>query len=173
MSATFTYSLFIIGLLILLGISFFIYYKNKSIKKVQINPAIAILASLFFIALWLFDLTSLWMAEDGWKIGAGVIPGETTDVPMLFIWTILGLAMIIITGMYFFYNDKFNKKTKEFHKWLIITMMIGVSGFITTAILMIFNGLTFAIGGFFMEGIYHLMLPLIIIPNIILLIDTR
>lgn len=167
----FAYYLLIILLTLVIATSYFVYKKKKMIKDVTINPVLAILSSFFFLSLWLFDLTTLQMGDFGWATTNGTVPGSAAQVPSIFVWGTTFLAMAIITILFYFYNKKYNKK--EFHKWLVITMMIGLTIMFLAAITMVFKGRTFQLFGFYFLGIYHAMLPLVMIPNLILSVNTK
>jgi len=161
----FAYVLFIVGLIAAVVVSV-IAYKTK--KKVRLNPGAVLLSALFFMALWLYDLSVLTLFDAGINATAGLTQ-TTGRIPFALIAALTMLAMVIIAVFNYFYNKK--TKGNDFNNFISITQIIGL---IT---LTIFGGLySFGIGlfgGIHVQGLYHSGLPLVIFSELILMLNMK
>lgn len=171
MSAMFTYVLFIAGLgIIIFGILYSVKY-NKKIKDITVNPVSIVLSIFFFLALWLADLTTLQMSnsKEGIHSTNALIPAPASQVPSIAIWFVCIVAMFLIIYYYIkISKTKANTPYRKIDEFLARTQFAGLAGFSIFAAVMLFAGHDASFLGLYAVGIYHAMLPLIIIPQIVL-----
>ena len=115
MSATFVYIMFLSLAVVVIGMTILGYFYSRKIKKVKVNPLNIILGSFLLMALWLFDLTTLGISENGLlETTYGVAPGATR-VPGYFIWLLVFVGMLAINIYYYFQNERNKSNLKSYH----------------------------------------------------------
>jgi hypothetical protein len=174
MSATFVYTLFISLIVFVVGLAVYGYYLRNRVSKIRINPINVIMGAVLLMSLWMFDLTTLGVSEKGLAVTSyGVSPGATR-VPGWFVWGVCFMGMAIVAGYYYFYNEKKNRfGVKQFNRYLIYTLLLGLAVSLSGALYMLINGYSSTLFGIYAEGLYHSSLPLIIIPTLVLMVEIK
>ena len=170
----FTYLLFLICLG---GVIFTIRYVLRSkdkIKDIKINPFAPVFGFLFFLGLWLADLSTLTLATRGIDAVMGINPVESSKVPALFIWLVVMVEMFAINYFFLKVNRREeNSKLYAFNKILLYTQMLGLVVFTISSLGMMIFGYDSVFLGFYLLNLYHSTLPLIILTTVILAIDIK
>ncbi len=145
-----------------LAVLFVIYHSiNRKINKIQVNPVAVVLATFFLMALWLADLTTLQMSEEGLFSSVFLVPSSSAYVPSLFVWGITLITLFSIN--YFFIKRRIKLSGKDFSALFTYTQLVGSILFLASAVSLFLIGHDSSIAGFYTLGIYHATLPLIIL----------
>jgi hypothetical protein len=173
-SGIFVYVLFIAIVSAMIWVIHYVIKGKKDIHDIKINPLAPIFGLWFIIGLWLGDLMSLSMANNGFTAMAGLNPIESSKVPALFVWCISLLAMFSINYFFLKINErKVNKKLYSFNKMLVYTQLFGLIVFSISALAMVIFGYDSTFLGFYVLNLYHATLPLILFTLFILAIDIK
>ena len=182
MTAYITYLLYL-GILIFLIGNISIFIIKKKLPKITYISTILFIG-LYMGAVWLLDLTTLDMSKNGIKSTSGLVSNISSQVPSLFIYLIaifsLGLIMLffeIINKKIAFKHINSIVQIKPWNYVLLLLTLFGYIWIIISSILLILMGhdaiiILFNIK-FYLLGLYHGSLPLIIIPILILAIHTE
>ena len=139
-----TYAVLLVVLAMIISTIFYIIKKKKQIKDVKINPLAPIFGLLFFIGLWLADLTTLYIGTTGFGTMVGLNPISSSKVPALFVWFVSVLAMFFINYFFLEINHrKENKNLYSFNKILVYTQLLGLIVFVISSLAMSFFGYSF------------------------------
>lgn len=166
MADLFSYILYFSALLLVL---FVVVFSYKTKMKIKLNPGTVLLSSMFFMALWLFDLATLKIGTYGLSIKAGL----TESVGAIPYW-VIGIVTLLVLVMISLYNQLYNQHIKDdsFNNLISYTQILGVSLLGLFAI--IFGPLqTTELFGVYTLGIYHSALPLVIISELILTLNLK
>ena len=169
----FNHYLFIACFMIVATLIFISVKFNKKIHKIKINPIDLVLGVIFFLSLWLFDLVSLKMVDNGINILVGIT--SETRISASIVYTLSIVGMVVIAYYYSVENKRVtrSKGYMKINKAFIYILGIGLASLIIFSIIMILYGASFTILTLDTLGLYHAALSFVILSMTLLLLDLN
>lgn len=134
--------------------SFNLYLEQKTI----------LLCMLLLVLLWYNDVLSLGMDLKGLMTSGGVCPVVKSNTPAIYLFTINGLSMLVISFWLYFMNSLIRGGL-----WSLV-LLLGVCLFLVISIYIGKFGKSSRILEISSLILYHLILLLIIVPDLIIAI---
>lgn len=161
----------------LLSLVFYLVYGNfkRKYKKVKLDPADVLLGALSLILLWYADVLVLGMSKFGFMTTSGVLNVVSNSTPAIFMYSLLILGILVITGWWTYENEFIIKEKveKRFNRIVLCLLVFGNLLFLFTSVYMCFVGENKLLGGIRLFDLYHLSLPFIIIPSFLMMTERK
>ena len=178
MSKYLVYSLWISIVILVFSIMLYNINKKGKIKLIPVNPINVIIGILFWGAIWLVDVTTLAISERGINTTVGLIPQIEFQAPAIETYVIM-ISYLFIVFMYFFIDNRkrTHQKFQTYNYILLITMLLGLIVLLISSLILIFQGHNAIINilgkEFYVLGIYHATLPILLSPISILILEIK